>query len=122
PLFTELGFGRLPSSKAFEKNGKKYAISHLWEHVPVHLVSSSLELDTYSLRTRGNSGHQSPHSLVQEFLNHSDEHIWGIVTNGLHLRLLRRNQRLAGRTFLDFDLETMMQSEIYSDFTLLWLL
>ena len=59
---------------------------------------------------------------MQEFLNHSDEHIWGIVTNGLHLRLLRRNKRLLHRTFLDFDLETMMQSEAYADFALLWLL
>ncbi len=122
PLFHAFGYGRLPSTKVLEKDGKKYPISHLWEHVPIHLVSSLEDLDTYSSRTRGNIGRQSPHTLVQEFLNHSDEHIWGIVTNGLHLRLLRRNKRLLHRTFLDFDLETMMQNEAYADFALLWLL
>ncbi len=122
PFFFELGYGRLPSIKPLEKDGKKYPISHLWEHVPIHLVTSLEELDTYSPRSRGNIGRQSPHTLVQEFLNHSDEYIWGMVTNGLHLRLLCRNKRLLHRTFLDFDLETMMQSEAYADFVLLWLL
>jgi hypothetical protein len=122
PLFSELGYGRLPSIKPLERDGKKYPISHLWEHLPIHLVTSLDELDTYHSLSRRNIGRQSSHTLVQEFLNHSDEHIWGIVTNGLHLRLLCRNKRLLHRTFLDFDLETMMQSESYSDFTLLWLL
>lgn len=122
PLFSELGYGRLPSIKSLEKEGKKYPISHLWEHVPIHLVNSLEKLDIYSARSRGNIGRQSPHTLVQAFLNHSEEHIWGMVTNGLHLRLLRHNKRLLHRTFLDFDLETMMQSESYADFALFWLL
>lgn len=122
PLFAELGYGRLPSIKMLEKNGKRYPISHLWERVPIHLLASGADLDTYSTLPRGNIGRQSPHMLVQAFLNHSDEHMWGMVTNGLHLRLLRRNKHLLYRTFLDFDLETMMQGESYADFALLWLL
>ena len=64
---------------------------------------------------------QSPHSLVQELLNRSDEHLWGIVTNGLSLRLLRDNVTLTRQAYVEFDLEAMFASEVYADFALLWL-
>src|SRR5947209_17300796 len=39
PLFSELGYGRLLTSKAIEVNDKSYPISHSWQHTPIHLVS-----------------------------------------------------------------------------------
>jgi len=60
--------------------------------------------------------------MVQEFLNRSDDHRWAIVSNGLRLRLLRDNVALSRQAFVEFDLEAMMEGEVFSDFALLWLL
>lgn len=121
PLFRELDYGRLQTATAVEIDGRSYPISHGWEHVPVHLVSYKLELDR---RTPGAAGaaSASPHSLLQVFLNRSDEHLWGFVSNGYRLRILRDNVSLTRQAYVEFDLEAMMDGEVYSDFVLLWLL
>ena len=86
-LFQELGYGRLLTSKSREIGGKTYPISHNWHHTPIHLVTFRQDLDR---RTPGVSGaaRMSPHSLVQEFLNRSEDQLWGIVSNGLKLSAL----------------------------------
>lgn len=119
PLFQELGFGRLGTSKAVEIEGKSYPISHRWQNVPIHLVGCRIELDK---RTPGVAGasRTSPHSLMQEYLNRSDDAQWGIISNGLRLRILRDNATLTRQAYLEFDLESMFDGEIYSDFDLLW--
>jgi N-6 DNA Methylase len=124
PLFSELGYGRLLTAKAIEVNGKSYAISHGWQHTPIHLVSFRVDLDQYSRSAAGAAGsaRNSPHSLVQELLNRSEEHLWAIVSNGLRLRVLRNNASLTRQAYVEFDLEAMMNGEVYADFALLWLL
>ena len=64
----------------------------------------------------------SPHGLVQELLNRSEAHLWGMVSNGLRLRILRDNVSLTRRAYVEFDLEAMMNGERYADFVLFWLL
>jgi len=120
-LFQELGYGRLTTCKAYEIEGKTYPISHQWQNTPIHLVSFRQDLDK---RTPGRAGAAriSPHSLVQEFLNRSDDHLWGFVSNGLNLRLLRDNVSLTRQAYIEFDLQAMMDSDAYSDFFLLYLL
>jgi len=120
-LFQELGYGRLTTRKAHEIEGKTYPVSHEWQNTPIHLVSFRQDLDK---RTPGRAGaaRVSPHSLVQEFLNRSDDHLWGFVSNGLNLRLLRDNVSLTRQAYVEFDLQAMMDSEAYSDFFLLYLL
>src|SRR5207249_9770944 len=88
---------------------------------PVHLVGWRVDLDR---RTPGLAGaaRRSPHSLVQELLNRSDDHLWGFVSNGLRLRILRDNVSLTRQAYVEFDLEAMMDGEVYADFVLLWLL
>lgn len=121
PLFQELGFGRLSTSKAVEIEGKSYPISHRWQNVPLHLVGCRIELDK---RTPGAAGasRTSPHSLMQEYLNRSDDVQWGVISNGLGLRILRDNATLTRQAYIEFDLESMFDGEIYSDFVLLWLI
>lgn len=121
PLFQELNYGRLQQRTAVEFEGKSYAVSHGYGHAPVHLVGCNVNLDK---RTRGVAGAAtaSPHSLVQELLNRSDEHLWGVVSNGLRLRVLRDNKSLTRQAYLEFDLEAMMEGEQYSDFVVLFLL
>src|SRR3546814_12172769 len=63
----------------------------------------------------------SPHSLVQELLNRTDDHLWAMVTNGLRLRLLRDNVALTRQAYVEFDLEALFTGQAYADFALLWL-
>ncbi|MBE9013546.1 type II DNA modification enzyme, partial [Pseudanabaenaceae cyanobacterium LEGE 13415] len=121
PLFQELGYGRLAVTRAVEIEGKNYPISHRYQHTPIHLVGWGVNLDK---RTAGAMGaaRSSPHSLVQEFLNRSDSHLWAFVSNGRKLRILRDNISLTRQSFVEFDLEAMMSGEVYADFVVLWLL
>jgi N-6 DNA Methylase len=121
PLFQELGYGRLQTAKAFEIDGKSYPISHGWQGTPIHLVGCKIDLDR---RTSGVVGaaRTSPHGLVQEMLNRSEAHLWGFVSNGHRLRILRDNITLTRQAFVDFDLVAMFDGEVYADFVVLWLL
>lgn len=121
PLFSELNYGRLVSAKAIELDGKSYPISHHWYNIPIHLVGCRIDLDK---RTRGVAGaaRASPHSLVQEVLNLSESQLWGFVSNGFLLRILRDNVSLTRQAYVEFDVKGMMEGEVYADFALLWLL
>lgn len=120
PLFEELGFGRLPVARAVEMEGTSYPISHSWDgRVPVHLVGYGVELDTRTKGVRGAAG-AAPHALVQEYLNRADEALWGVVSNGRTLRLLRDSTSLTRQAYLEFDLEAIFEGELYADFALLW--
>ncbi len=121
PLFRELDYGRLETMRAVEIEGKSYPISHRWRHAPIHLVGFRTDLDK---RTPGVAGaaRVSPHGLVQEFLNRSDDHLWAFLSDGLRLRILRDNASLTRQAYVEFDLEAMMDGEVYPDFVLLWLL
>ncbi len=121
PLFQELGYGRLPATRPVEVAGKPYPVSHLWQHFPLHLVGWNVGLGE---RTPGVAGaaRVSPHGLVQELLSRSGAHLWGTVSNGRQLRLLRDNVSLTRQAYVEFDLEAMFRGELYSDFAVLWLL
>lgn len=121
PLLRELGFGLLPTSAGPEVNGRGYAINRFFGPVPIHLVGCGLSLDRRAAGVRGAAA-LNPHGLVQDFLNRSSGHLWAIVSNGLRLRVLRDSQTLSRQSFLEFDLEAMLDGEVYSDFVLLWLI
>jgi hypothetical protein len=121
PLFQELGYGYLTAARPIVIGEKSYPISHSWQHTPIHLVGYSHDLDRVT-RSTTTGLRASPHSLLQEVLNRSKEHLWGIVSNGRLLRILRNNVRLTRQAYVEFDLEAMMQGECYADFVLFWLL
>ncbi len=121
PLFQELGYGRLVPARGIPVDGKSYAVSHLWNRTPIHLVGHGVDLDK---RTSGVAGaaQASPHGLVQELLNRSPDHLWGMVSNGLRLRILRDNRSLTRQAYVELDLESIFQGELYPDFVVLWML
>lgn len=121
PLFSELGYGRLAPAHAVEMDGRTFPISHEWGSIPIHLVGAGVKLDE---RTRGVAGaaRMSPHGLVQDLLNVSRDRLWGFVSNGLQLRILRDSEAITRQAYLEFDLEEMMDGEVYSDFVVLWLI
>lgn len=120
PLFDELGYGRLQRATAIELTGKTYPVSHAWGAVPIHLIGCRVALDRRTERVAGAAG-QAPHGLVQELLNRSPERLWGFVSNGLSLRILRDNATLTRQAYVEFDIEAIFDGEAYADFALLWL-
>ena len=122
PLLEELGFARSElTSGELTVEDRSYPVSHRWgASVPVHQLGAKVPLDR---RTPGVPGAaaKSPHGLVQEFLNRSPAHLWGIVTNGMVLRVLRDNLSLTRQAYLEFNLERIFSDNSYSDFTALWL-
>ncbi|WP_420619093.1 Eco57I restriction-modification methylase domain-containing protein [Candidatus Poriferisocius sp.] len=129
PLLDELGFAGLPLVQSLNVKevssggtaGKDYAISHEWAgYVPVHLMGWRVDVDKRSSGVRGASK-ASPHGLVQEFLNHSDDHLWGIVSNGRMLRLLRDNASFTRQAYVEFDVAAIFDGDSFAEFALLWL-
>lgn len=117
-LLSELGFGHVPYLRAgLTEDDGKYPVSHLWEHVPIHLLSWRDKLDQ-----RNTQHGRAPQSMLQEFLNVSDEHLWGLLSNGRRLRLLRDSRALTGAAYVEFDLEAIFDGDLYSDFLLLFAL
>ncbi|NTV05709.1 MAG: N-6 DNA methylase [Chlorobiaceae bacterium] len=98
---------------------KSYAISHQASNLdgfPIHIMGLNDDLD----RRRESSGPRlGPHALVQEYLNNT-EHTYALVTNGRYLRLLRDATRLVRLSYIEFNLEKMMDEELYADFALLF--
>ncbi|RAS59234.1 N-6 DNA methylase [Lentzea atacamensis] len=120
PLFAELGFGELTaigtSGIVADGDEKSFAISHRWNHIPIHLAPWQSTLDKRS----GGAGTVPPQSLVQECLNRTDAHLWGVLTNGRQLRLLRDSSALATASYVEFDLEAIFDGELFSEFVLLY--
>ena len=122
-VLSELGYGRVPLTPpgGLAVEGMQYPVSHLWGATPIHLLGWGVSLDR---RTPGVPGaaQRAPHAMVQELLNRTDEHLWGLASNGRVLRLLRDSTTLTGQAFVEFDLESMFDGELYAEFTLLFLL
>ncbi|MEV4002447.1 hypothetical protein [Actinomadura sp. NPDC049753] len=96
-LFDELGFGRLTFLRGGITVGEKtYPVSHQWgEHVAVHLLGWNTDLDRRT-KAHGQTG-RAPQSMLQEFLNASDPHLWAVLSNGRVLRILLTRPRSSGR-------------------------
>lgn len=120
-LLRELGFGRVPTAPTggLLVDDKAFGVSHLWEHVPLHLLGWRVELDRRSPGVAG-AAQSSPQSMVQELLNRSDDHLWAVLCNGRVLRLLRDSRSLVGSSYVEFDLDTMFDGELFADFLVLF--
>ncbi|MFE7194587.1 Eco57I restriction-modification methylase domain-containing protein [Kitasatospora sp. NPDC057541] len=121
PLFEQLGFGALtpvPAPGLPSHDGEKdFEVSHRWAHVPVHLTGWNVPLDTRTTEL----AKQAPQSMVQEYLNRSaDSTLWGVLSNGCQLRLLRESASLTGAAFIEFDLQAIFDGDRSDDFVLLW--
>ncbi|MFE9341229.1 Eco57I restriction-modification methylase domain-containing protein [Streptomyces sp. NPDC007063] len=96
---------------------KDFPVSHEWTHVPVHLTGWNVPLDCRTPE----AAPQAPQSMVQEYLNRSGERtLWGVLSNGRQLRLLRESASLTGAAFIEFDLQAIFEGNRSDDFVLLW--
>ncbi|ABQ90271.1 Eco57I restriction-modification methylase domain-containing protein [Roseiflexus sp. RS-1] len=129
PFLRLLGYDLRFNSRALEVDGAPFPISHALgadqsqDHagaeapVPVHIVGCRQELGRVAPAARPRL---SPHALVQEYLNRS-EALWGIVTNGRTLRLLRNSTFVRRQAYVEFDLAAIFADEgRFADFVLLY--
>ena len=60
--------------------------------------------------------------LLQELLNASDDRMFGLVTDGSTLRMLRDNASMTRPAWIEADLERIFGHGLFADFSALWLL
>jgi len=65
---------------------------------------------------------RNPVVLLQDWLNHNDRALWGLVFAGDRVRLMRDNASLTRAAWIEADLGTMFRDEMFADFTAWWLL
>ena len=89
--------------------------------VPFVVVPTSETLDRRS-PTLSVDRSRSPAFALQDYLNDKDEALWGIVTNGTHLSLMRDNASLTRPAYIEADLAQIFSNEDIASFAVLWLL
>ena len=120
PFLENLGYVLTDSKASAVINGDTFAISHRASNLgdfPVHITGINDSLD----KRRETGGLRlSPHALLQEYLNRTDEYLYGLVTNGYQLRLLRDSGKLIKLSYLEFDLFRMLEDDLYAEFSIMY--
>lgn len=119
PLMDLLDFNPVYQQQGEQIEQHNYHISHRDgqpEGITLHLVGFGLELD----KRRKGVDRLSPHALLQEYLNRKENFLYGLVSNGLYLRLLRDNARLRQQQYVEWDLRQIFEEDRFADFTQLY--
>jgi hypothetical protein len=120
PLLGLLGYEPRFNAKAHDVDGLSFAISHrdgeLAEGLPIHMVGFRQELGRVAASGRPR---MSPHALLQEYLNRTEQ-VWGLVTNGKTLRLLRDCSFIRRQAYVEFDLPAILEEQRFQDFAALY--
>jgi hypothetical protein len=120
PFLNLLGYSPRFNQRAFDVDGLSFAISHRADEAedapPLHIVGARQELGRIAASGRPRL---SPHALVQEFLNRT-EHLWGLVSNGVTLRLLRDSTFVRRQSYVEFDLAAILEEQRFQDFAALY--
>jgi hypothetical protein len=97
----------------------RFPLSHRgWEGDGAPIVHTVAPKQSLDARAEGRGG-RSPHDLLQFYLNRSQDR-WGVVTNGLFVRLLRDFHHTYTRGYIEFDLENIFESRSFADFRALY--
>jgi hypothetical protein len=130
------GFSSLKITTAFEVDGKHFPVSAfaLGDRVPIVIAPSALAANEerrpgidVSLPEFGDGGRRrSATLLLQEVLNAADGTLYGLVSDGRVLRLMRDNPSMTRPAWIEADLERIFGNanvdDHFADFSALWLL
>ena len=120
PFLGLLDYELTYNRRAYELGGLTFAISHRAgtpeDAPPVHIVGVGQELGRAPATGRPRL---APHALLQEYLNRT-EALWGVVTNGTTLRLLRDSTCIRRQAYIEFDLSGMLDEQRFEDFEALY--
>jgi hypothetical protein len=132
-----LGYSGVSASTGITVGDRHYTVTHiasngLGAQLPIVIAPYNLGLDESAPRygVRHTDGHtlgahsgtrkKSPFQLMQELLNASPEHQWGLVTNGKTIRLLRDAATLTRPSYLDIDMADLLSGQRYAEFAYAW--
>lgn len=113
----------LRPARPLEVDGRRYPVSFLAGNLPILVAPHTLGLDDAdaSMAIEGSgSRRKTPFQAMQELLNASESLLWGIVSNGRQLRLLRDAASLTRPSFLEIDLVDLLGSKHYAEFANAW--
>lgn len=65
---------------------------------------------------------KTPSAWLQTLLNSNDGALWGIVVDGMRLRLLRDNDSLTRPALIEIDLDKIFREQLHDEFTVFWLM
>ncbi|MFG1307061.1 N-6 DNA methylase [Xanthobacter autotrophicus] len=88
--------------------------------VPVVVVPPSEEKLDRRSPTLSTDRSRSPAFALQDYLNDQDDALWGLVTNGTVLRLMRDNASLTRPAYIEADLAQIFTNEDAASFAVLW--
>ncbi|CEJ11285.1 putative type I restriction enzymeP M protein [bacterium YEK0313] len=88
--------------------------------IPIVIVPPSEEKLDRRSPTLSTDRSRSPAFALQDCLNDSDDALWGLVTNGAVIRLMRDNASLTRPAYIEADLAAIFTSEDAASFAVLW--
>jgi hypothetical protein len=88
--------------------------------VPIVVVPPSDEKLDRRSPTLSAERSRSPALALQDYLNDSDQALWGLVTNGFVIRLMRDNASLTRPAYVEADLAQIFANEDAASFAVLW--
>jgi N-6 DNA Methylase len=88
--------------------------------VPVVVVPPADEKLDRRSPTLSTDRSRSPAFALQDYLNDSDAALWGLVTNGAVIRLMRDNASLTRPAYIEADLAAIFANEDAASFAVLW--
>ena len=121
PLLSLIKYEIEYQKSGVELNSKTYAISHRMVNrgnIPLHVIGYN-EPAGLDRKPANATLRMSAHAMLQEYLNLHEE-LYGIVTNGRLLRLLRDSSRLVKQSYLEFDLDRIFTDGLFADFAVLY--
>ena len=122
-----LGYAAVQPTATVQAGAFAYSVSFVAgpapAGVPVLVAPHTLTLDEADPRfavAGSGSRKKSAFQAMQELLNASPDHTWGIVSNGKQLRLLRDAASLTRPAYLECDLADLLGGQRYVEFANLW--
>lgn len=124
PLFYQLGFNlEFNKGDIVLDDDFRFPISHLGRAgtteitIPIHnvLYKDDSTLESKAIAGRGIKA-MAPHDMLQRYLNLSKEHKWGIVCDGVFLRLLRDFHHSYTRGYTEFNLQDIFSTRDFAGF------
>jgi hypothetical protein len=88
--------------------------------VPIVVVPPSDEKLDRRSPTLSTDRSRSPAFALQDYLNDNDDALWGLVTNGSVIRLMRDNASLTRPAYVEADLAQIFTNEDAASFAVLW--
>lgn len=117
------GYTNLQTCPGITLGERYYPVSLLAGNVPVVVAPHSLALHDSDPRfaiAGAGVRKKSAFMLMQELLNASPDHLWGMACNGKNLRLLRDAATLTRPSFLEIDLADLLGGQRYAEFANVW--